>query len=199
MFGRWLSRINGDQKGITGLETAIILIAFVMVASVLAYVVLTAGLYSSQKAKEAVHAGLDEVQSCLEVRGSVLLSMVGGYGQYLYLTLGVTSGSGGVDFADTSGGNNKVVISYTDQYNMYPTLDWTTTVLSSTDNDTMLDPNELFLITVDLTGISDNASADSEKIGAYHEFAVELKPPNGATLIIERTVPARVSQIVNLH
>ena len=46
-------KFGTNQKGITGLETAIILIAFVMVASVLSYVVLSAGLFSSQKAKEA--------------------------------------------------------------------------------------------------------------------------------------------------
>ena len=199
MFMRLVHRAKNDQSGITGPETAIILIAFVMVASVLAYVVLTAGLYSSQKIKESVHAGLEEVRSCVELRGSVLLKMVGGYGTTLYLTLGVTPGSAGIDFTDTSGGDNKVIIAYSDQYNQFPTLDWTTTVLTSTDNDTMLDPNELFLITIDLSAVTDNATTDDEKLGAYKEFAVELKPPNGAVLTIERTVPARVSRIVNLH
>ena len=42
------------QKGITGLETAIILIAFVTVAAVLAYTVLSAGIFSSERGKEAV-------------------------------------------------------------------------------------------------------------------------------------------------
>jgi len=199
MFMRLVQRLKKDQSGITGLETAIILIAFVMVASVLAYVVLTAGLYSSQKAKEAVHAGLEEVQSCMELKGNVLLKMVGGYGTTLYCTLGVTPGSGGIDFTDTSNGTNKVIISYSDQYSQYSTLDWTTTQLTSTDNDTMLDPYELFLITIDLSTVSDNASSDAEKMGAYHEFSIEIKPPMGAVLTIERTVPARVSRIVNLH
>ncbi len=199
MFMRLVQRLKKGQSGITGLETAIILIAFVMVASVLAYVVLTAGLYSSQKAKEAVHAGLEEVRSTMELKGNVLLTMVGGYGTTLYATLGVTAGSGGIDFTDTSGGNNKVIISYSDQYSQYPTLDWTTTQLTTTDNDTMLDSNELFLITIDLSVISDNASSDAEKMGAYHEFSIEIKPPTGPVLTIERTVPARVSRIVNLH
>ncbi len=199
MFMRLIRRLKKDQSGVTGLETAIILIAFVMVASVLAYVVLTAGLYSSQKVKESVHAGLDEVRSTLELKGSVLLEMVGGYGTTLYATLGVTAGSGGIDFTDTSGSNNVVIISYVDEYNQYPILSWTTTKLSSTDNDTMLDPNELYMITIDLSVVSDNASSDAEKLGRYHEFFIEIKPPNGPVLTIERTVPARVSQIVNLH
>ncbi|HEY90231.1 MAG TPA: hypothetical protein G4O07_00180 [Dehalococcoidia bacterium] len=61
--------------GITGLETAIILIAFVVVAAVFAYTVLSAGLFSSQKSEQAVHSGLEEAQSTLEVKGSV--SVVG--------------------------------------------------------------------------------------------------------------------------
>ena len=56
-------KLRERQEGITGLETAIILIAFVIVASVFAYVVLSAGLFSSQKAKEAVNAGLDSTMS----------------------------------------------------------------------------------------------------------------------------------------
>ena len=41
--------LNKDQKGITGLETAIVLIAFVVVASVFAFAVITTGLFSSEE------------------------------------------------------------------------------------------------------------------------------------------------------
>ena len=43
-------RLGGDQSGITGLETAIGLIAFVVVAAVFAFTVLTTGLFTSEKA-----------------------------------------------------------------------------------------------------------------------------------------------------
>ncbi len=73
-----LSKINGllkglhrSQKGITGLETAIILIAFVTVASVLAYSVLSAGIFSAERGKETVYSGLNQAQSSMQVRGSV--------------------------------------------------------------------------------------------------------------------------------
>ena len=54
-FIQWLKRARANQRGVTGLETAIILIAFVVVASVFAYTVLSAGLFSSEKGKEAIH------------------------------------------------------------------------------------------------------------------------------------------------
>ena len=72
---RLVRKIKRNQQGITGLETAIILIAFVIVASVFAYVVLSAGLFSAQKAKEAVHSGLQEVSSTMELKGNVLGKM----------------------------------------------------------------------------------------------------------------------------
>ena len=54
-----LSRgVWGDQRGVTGLETAIVLIAFVVVAAVFAFTVITTGLFSSEKAGETANAGL---------------------------------------------------------------------------------------------------------------------------------------------
>ena len=62
-------RFVKDERGITGLETAIVLIAFVVVSSVFAFAALSTGLFSSDKAKEAIQAGLAEAQGTLEVRG----------------------------------------------------------------------------------------------------------------------------------
>ncbi len=64
--------LRRDQRGITGLETAIILIAFVVVASVFAFVVLSTGLFSAERGKETVHAGLKEARGSMELRGSVV-------------------------------------------------------------------------------------------------------------------------------
>jgi len=71
MIGK-LMRFHKGQKGITGLETAIILIAFVVVASVFAYTVLSAGIFSSEKGKEAVYSGLQEARGSMDMVGSVI-------------------------------------------------------------------------------------------------------------------------------
>ncbi|MCH8102328.1 MAG: flagellin, partial [Chloroflexi bacterium] len=57
------------QRGITGLETAIILIAFVVVASVFAFTVLSTGIFASERSKETVFSGILEARSTLEPRG----------------------------------------------------------------------------------------------------------------------------------
>ena len=61
-----------DQRGITGLETAIVLIAFVVVASVFAFAVITTGLFSSEKAASSAKAGLGEASTTLTPKGAVV-------------------------------------------------------------------------------------------------------------------------------
>ncbi|MDD1660888.1 MAG: flagellin, partial [Methanomicrobiales archaeon] len=50
-----MKRLLSREEAFTGLEAAIVLIAFVVVAAVFSYVVLGAGFFSTQKAQESVH------------------------------------------------------------------------------------------------------------------------------------------------
>lgn len=195
---RLLKRIEKNQ-GITGLETAIILIAFIIVASVFAYVVLSAGLFSTQKAKEAVYSGLEEAKSTIELKGDVIGKMENRVLKEVYFTVGTTTGGDAIDFTPPSENSTSlVIISYSDAYQIFPTVSWNITKLNTTDADNILDKTELFMITVDLSCVSANAT-DEQKPGPYHTFHLEIKPPVGAILPIERTIPARVSQFVNLY
>jgi len=195
---RLIRKIPRNQQGITGIETAIILIAFVIVASVFAYVVLSAGLFSTQKAKEAINAGLNEARAAVEIKGNVYGKMVDGILTSVYFTVATTTAGDLVDFTDTDNFTNKVVIAYSDDYQIFPSVNWTLTKLNSHSADNILDENELFMITVDLSCVSANCT-DAEKPGPYHRFQLEVKPPVGAVLDIERTVPARVDDIVDLY
>ena len=197
-----LSKMKRGQQGITGIETAIILIAFVIVASVFAYVVLSAGLFSTQEAKEAIHSGLEEAKSTIEIKGNIYGKMESGVLTEVYFTVATTTGGDMIDFTDTSSANgtteNLVVISYSDAYQIIPTVNWTMSKLNTETTDNLLDRNELFMITVDLSCVSANATPEMLP-GPYHEFQLEVKPPVGAVLVIERTLPARIDQIVNLY
>ena len=59
------ARIYDDQRGIAGLETAIVLIAFA---------VLNVGLLSSQKSEQAALGGLEATSASLSIRGDVIAS-----------------------------------------------------------------------------------------------------------------------------
>jgi flagellin FlaB len=187
-----IRRIRKRQEGITGLETAIILIAFVIVASVFAYVVLSAGLFSSQKAKEAVNAGLQSTMSTLEIKGNIIAKMVGTEVTNIYFCVGIPAAGYPVDFNPSSENISPLVISYCDADHMIPTLNWTIEKLSTINDDNLLDSNELFQ--VDVTIPTGNVS-----IGAYDSFSLEVKPADGPVLPIERTIPGRISQYVNLY
>ncbi len=72
-----LTRVTNGERGITGLETAIILIAFVVVATIFAFVVLTTGVFSAERGKETVFAGLEKARGTMEVRGGVVVTATG--------------------------------------------------------------------------------------------------------------------------
>ena len=60
------------QRGVTGMETAIILMAFVVVASIYAFTVLSTGIFSSDKGKETIHAGVGDAAGPFELEGSIV-------------------------------------------------------------------------------------------------------------------------------
>ncbi len=71
--------MRNNKKGFTGLEAAIVLTAFVVVAAVFSYVVLNAGFFTTQKSKEVVHTGVEQATSSIELAGDVI-----GYGWVPY-------------------------------------------------------------------------------------------------------------------
>ncbi len=70
-MNKW-QKVNQNQSGQAALEAAIILIAFVVVASVFAFAVLSAGTASTEKGQQAIYAGLEGVQSSMEIKGAVI-------------------------------------------------------------------------------------------------------------------------------
>ncbi len=81
------------SRGITGLETAIVLIAFVVVSSVFAFAALSTGLFSSDKSKETINAGLAEASGTLEVRGSLIMTSLAVTNETVINTAGATTGT----------------------------------------------------------------------------------------------------------
>ena len=203
-----LKKFINKEKGITGLETAIILIAFVVVAAVFAYTALSAGLFSTQKSQEAVYSGLREAQSTLELRGGVIATAnttgASGTVQTIKFTVGNVLGGDPIDFtiptdaggdgiADT-GSSNVVVINYVDDDQAVDNLAWTITKLGNADSDSLLETNERFEIT--LTNLVGALGTD---LTVKKTFNLEVLTPGGATLNIERTTPAWIDSIVNLR
>ncbi|MFP3202951.1 MAG: archaellin/type IV pilin N-terminal domain-containing protein [Sulfolobus sp.] len=60
------------RKGLAGLDTAIILIAFIITASVLAFVAINMGLFVTQKAKTTINKGDETASTALQLSSSIL-------------------------------------------------------------------------------------------------------------------------------
>ena len=199
--------LRRDERGITGLETAIILIAFVVVASVFAYTVLSAGIFSSQKGQEAVYAGLSEARATMEIKGSMFAYGNDGNGTgnmtvgNVSFTLTNAMKGQAIDLTpnDPVGNNTHVtIISYTDKNQHISDLPWTIRFIGKHSDDTLLEQDEQAVITVNLETVA-NGGLLTTSPGAYDTFTIEVKPVTGASLILNRTFPARIDSVMNLH
>ena len=191
-----LTRATNKERGITGLETAIILIAFVVVATVFAFVVLTTGIFASERGKETVFAGLDKVRGTMELRGSVIATASGTtlVVDDIHFTVGTTAGGASVPL-NPAGTNNRTVLAYRDSTVVDNDVLYTVTSIVG-DGDTLLEPGELMLITIDVDG---GAITPSPVFAPNERFTFEIQTPVGATIDITRQLPTELTAVMQLH
>ncbi|MDP7509445.1 MAG: hypothetical protein QGF39_01145 [Dehalococcoidia bacterium] len=200
-FGGVIQRLR-DQRGITGLETAIVLIAFVVVSSVFAFAALSTGLFSSDKAKETIQAGLAETRGSMELKGSVILtsSTTGTSGVVSDIAFQVASAAGGESIDLTPG---KTIIKYTDSTQskiFQSTSGFTVTSLGTADADKLLERNEVYeiqMIDLETTGAGNDTL--TSQLMTNKTFSLEVIPPSGAVLFIERTTPVFLDTTTSLN
>ena len=197
-----------SESGITGMEAAVILIAFVVVSSVFAFVVLSAGTYSTESTRKAVYSGVSEVESTLELRGSVLgtsddnLSV----SSVVFTVSNVAAGdpvditaptvSGGT-IASSSG--HKVVITYMDSNQVVKDSAWTAAWVGGRDEDEFLEEGEMVEITVPLTATARISNPLTTPLGIGTNFRIEVKASRGAALVVEKSTPAHLDRVMTLY
>jgi len=192
-----LFRLARDEQGITGLETAIILIAFVVVATIFAFVVLTTGVFSSERGKETVFAGLQKARGSMELRGGVVVTATGTTLAVDDIQLAVATAAGGESIPmDPVATNNRTVIAYRDDSTVDNDVTYATGTDIVGDNDTLLEPGELKVITIDVDG-GDISPAPS--LAANDRFTLEIQTPVGAVIDITRQLPAELAAVMQLH
>lgn len=174
---------KADQRGITGLETAIVLIAFVVVASVFAFAVLSTGLTSSQKSQEAVLGALEETSSTLNVRGAVIANVNVALTGVETIKFALSSAVNTAEPVEVS--SSAMVITYldADQALNIASSDWTATWLTGSGN--LLDSGEQVEISITLKSLT-------PLLGKNKEFTINVKPKSGGVITINRTMPAEL-------
>jgi len=207
-MNRNFRKMNKDERGITGLETAIILIAFVVVAAVFSFAVLSAGTFATDKSKDAIYSGISQVQSTMEMKGSVIgksTSNNSAVEEIVFMVANVAGGEAIDMTAPTiatgviaSSSAHKVVISYLDSGQHVNDMPWSKTWIGTNDGDDLLEPGEMAEITIVLTATGVYSNPLTTGLGINTKFRLEVKPGMGATLLLERTTPAYLDSVFSL-
>ena len=186
-------RTRMKERGITGLETAIVLIAFVVVSSVFAFSVLSTGLFSSDQARLTIQSGLKETQGTLSLRGAVIAKDSDGDGTDVDELQFYLANAAGGEVDMTPG---RASIRYTDKYSILTRSvsgQFVVTPQGSANSGALLESGELFLIR-----IPNLATALSPVLGTNTSFRIEIIPANGAVLELSRSTPATLATLMAL-
>lgn len=189
-----------DDKAFTGLESAIVLTAFVVVAAVFSYVVLGAGFTTSDTAKKTIDEGVKQTTSSVEVSGDVIAKSNTTTGNrtvdYIIVTLQLTAGQSPVDIgADSDAG--MMVISYSDSALYSPETVWTQSFIGDNDDDSVLEQHEKVQITINVPE-NTNLKSTTQTDVVNSEFKIEIKPKIGAIVPVTRVTPAQIDNVMNL-
>lgn len=156
----------------SGLEAAIVLIAFVVVAAVFSYVMLGAGFFATQKSQEVTYSGIKQATSNLVMDGNV-------YGDSspvanVIFSIGIAEGGqpqllSGIKFVTTSSAGATPVeasVTFQDKYG------------AAVNANTVLSPGSKVQVTVPMT----------PNVANGQTFTIEMKPAIGASSLISRTI-----------
>jgi flagellin FlaB len=187
-----------NEKGFTGLEAAIVLIAFVTVAAVFSYILLGAGFFATQKSQEVVHTGVKQATSSMEIVGTVVArgnNSDGGYDKIKNVTFTLQTAAGGqpIDLNKTlitvvvpaNGKIAELKYNTTNADDTHYKVTWIYTI----NGDNYLEELEKAEILVDLSQF---------EITPNTNFIIEVKPPIGATYPIELKAPPSIDNVMVL-
>jgi hypothetical protein len=209
---------RAGQQGFTALQTAIVLTSSVMTAGSVATAVVTSGTQTANEAEQAITETVQNLQGTLMIKGDItgkayITGAHGTLGQMVF-NVGLVLDGGMMDFTPptvnpTNNGiagadsSNVVIISYIDNYQRVDDLYWTAAGLGKNNGDYLLEPGEMFQITVGSANPGQNGGnlidALNPDLSTYTNFYLNMSPAKSPALMIEQTTPASFSKVVNLH
>ena len=183
------------DEGFTGLEAAIVFIAFIVVAAVFSYVVLGAGFFTTQKSQEVVHTGVQQASSTLQISGEVYGTGDSTSIKAFNFSIQLAAGGTAVDVS-------KMVVTYStgagiETLTRVGTLntaatagEWSVVAIQNpVVSDWLLEKGE----TMSIMAYPTNSPGTDTQIN------IELKPISGASLDIRRTTPAALHEVNVLY
>jgi flagellin FlaB len=185
-----------NRRGMTGLETAIILIAFVITAAAFSFVVLNMGFLSAQKTQTVISSGMQEASSSMLFDGDMIAAfdLTPGAQELTGLTfyLRLSQGKEPVDVSD-----GKMIITYSNSRahgEIYCAAVKNTTIVTLqgviNDKDQLIETGERWRCVIDFNAAFTTAVGATGVCGPYDTFRLELRPSTGSVLSIERNIGA---------
>jgi flagellin FlaB len=213
--------LRKDQRGFTGLEAAIVLTAFVVVAAVFSYVVLNAGFFTTQKSKEVIHTGITQATSSAELTGSIIgYSMTESDGVLTNATTGGSRLNATRFYLQLTAGQSPmamegVTISYSDEDTHVGNVTYNASAggaeINTSTSSLGLRPGEWNYTIIVPTGFGDTdkllelgeiaqitVALPDGGVAADKDFIMEVKPAQGASISIERTAPSAIDAVMDL-
>ncbi|MDI3507233.1 MAG: archaeal flagellin FlaB [Methanomicrobiaceae archaeon] len=178
-----------NDRAFTGLETAIVLIAIVVVASVFAYAVIGAGMAASQKSQQTMYTALGEAASGLRTGDSVIVKLDNdrGYVRFVEFDLETVT-----DIAAIDPGRLRYTIATEETVVTIPPGDPRAGITwrYRRDDGGLLEAGEVIAVRL---------NAADAAIGRGDAFSIEITAADGAIVSLSRRVPAGADKNVYLE
>jgi flagellin FlaB len=183
-----MKQIKSDDSGFTGLEAAIVLIAFVVVAAVFSYVVLGAGFFTTQKSQETVYKGVEQASTNIQMIGNVygLASAPDSGINQIRFSIGLAPGAPSVDLTKlkivfSTPETDPVTLTHSDEAEATDKL---FSAKLGADYKKSMDQNQQIEISFKVSPV----------VKSNTKMNIELRPSVGAALPFTKTAPATVSK-----
>ena len=178
-----------DEKGFSAIETAIIFIAFVTLAAVFSYSVLSTGILTSEASKDTILHGLGSTVSTLIQSGAVIGTSNANRAAMDEVKFQITNATRGTDGVNLSHDGTGIRYIDEDQVASLTPDQWTATWLTGFGS--LINPGERVELALDLTGLD-------PPLGTSKEFFVEITTADGATLRLRRVTPPAFPEVFDI-
>ncbi|MEM0313895.1 MAG: archaellin/type IV pilin N-terminal domain-containing protein [Candidatus Bathyarchaeia archaeon] len=211
-------RFGKNKKAIVGVEAAIVLIAFIIIAAALSYVVINMGFYTTQKTKEVMQSGLEESLCALQLDGSISAKTNNqAQIEWLIIPVKLSAGRGEIDLKNgtlvvsvylpnatllniyngpmlnASADCDILMLNLSRLYRMNET-DMAMFAMYNDDGDTCLEPTEKAFLVIHLNSTVSGVPGARHTLADYEVVKVEVKGAKGAALSVVRTAPGGMSK-----
>ena len=191
---------HGKRRGMTGLETAIILVAFVISAAAFSFIILNMGFLTAQKSQSVISSGMTESTASLQADGDVIayFDLASGNMTRCEFYIRLSQGREPIDSS-----TEKMIITYTNPLISGVVMDQIRTAgtVNQTigDDDALIEFGERWKVSIDFTQAAAELGSDKVYCGAYDKFRIDVRPSQGSVLSLTRLIPPVNTEVLILE